>query len=444
MFMKKIYLLLLVIFISFRGLAQFVTMPLDYPDDGTAYQSWFTSIVDDDNIWVGTVHQGFNGYLPYSDAVKTLDGGETWEFKSIPVPGTPWIQHLSAWDATTCYYLFIDGDTYEGAVWKTADGGDSWNKITTTQFQGGWPNSIHCFSADTVLVIGDPNGGYFELQITYDGGNTWTRVPQSDVPSSLTGEWGLQGEYYAVGNSVWFGTSKGRCIHSSDRGLHWQATQVSDQYLKFCFSDSLNGIAYRPGTSDAFFKTTDGGNTWSGLPVYGGYDYTSMSNVPGINTGFVVTAVDTANTDSLMVFYSTDFFSTASMIDSNLTNTSNINFKSPTNGWIGGSYLWYHNIHKYTGVLTSLYEASVNPGMISIAPNPTRDKAFIRIPGSWIGKYAELYIHDLTGRTIHHQALGNLQGLVHLSSSGIPDGMYIIQIVTTGGENLTSKWVIRR
>ncbi len=442
--MKNLLLICIVLVISLTGRGQFVAMPLNFPNDSTAYMSWFTSIVDEYNIWVGTVHEGQHGYLPYSMAVKTTDGGNTWQFLPIPVPGTPWLQHLCAWDADICYEVFIDGVTYEGSVWKTTDAGASWAKITTTQFQGGWPNSIHTFSADTAVVMGDPNGGYFEIQITCDGGATWTRVPQGDVPNSLTGEWSIQGEYFAVGNTIGFGTSKGRMIRSNDRGLHWQARPVLDEYMQFCFSDSLHGIGFCPGTIKGFQKTTDGGNTWTTQLNPTPYRFGDISRIPGIFGGFVITACDTNSCDSLDVFYTNNFFSSITKIDSNITNATTINFKSPSIGWLGGSYHFYHNIHKYMDTVTSVPGLPLEPGRLSISPNPTRDAARLRVPVSWIGKEADLEVYDMTGRMILQRSLGKLPEAIQISASGIPDGICILEIVSRSGERLTQKWVISR
>jgi photosystem II stability/assembly factor-like uncharacterized protein len=442
--MKKITLLSMLLILTLYGAAQFVTMPLDYPDDNTAYMSWYMSIVDDDNIWVATIHEGQNGFLPYNQAVRTTDGGLTWEFKTIPVTGTPWIQHLAAADANTCYYIYIDGVTYESGIWKTSDGGDTWAKVTTTQFQGGWPNSIYCYSADTVVVMGDPNGGYFEIQLTFDGGNTWTRVPQSDVPASLPNEWSTQGNHFEAGNTIGFGTAHGRCIHSHDRGLHWEATQVVDEYMEFSFSDDLHGTGFRPGTSKSFYLTEDGGNTWSGQQNPTTYVVTSMSSVPGILGGYVFNARDSLNLDTLHVIFTSNFFGDLEVIGANITNASSIQFGSNTNGWLGGGYFWYHNIHKFIGVLTSLPEPPTEPGMLSIAPNPASGAAYLRVPKNWIGRQAELYVIDLTGRSILQRAIGELPELVSLSAAGMPEGVYVVRVVANSGESLSQKWVIRR
>jgi photosystem II stability/assembly factor-like uncharacterized protein len=291
--MKKITLV--IVFLSFiqLGFTQFVRMPLNYPWDTTAYLSRWTSIIDANTVWVGTARQRFQGYIGYSKAVKTSDGGNTWQFYSIPVPGTPWIQHLSAWDANVCYYLFTDGVNYGGSVWKTTDGGTTWAKKTTTQFFGGWADIIHAFSAATCVAVGDPTGGYFEVQLTNDGGNTWTRIPATDIPAAISGETGTSAEIATSGNTIWFPTSKGRCFRSTDRGLHWTASQIVNGYPSICFSDTLNGVGYVAGDPNEFYTTTDGGLSWVHKSLNPNISFGTVSSVPGIYGGYVATSVDT-------------------------------------------------------------------------------------------------------------------------------------------------------
>jgi photosystem II stability/assembly factor-like uncharacterized protein len=437
--MKKITFLILFLSFSQLGLPQFVTMPLNYPWDTSAYLSYWTSIVDANTIWVGTARQRNHGYIAYSKAVKTSDGGNTWQFYSIPVPGAPWIQDLSAWDANICYYLFTDGVNYGGAVWKTTDGGATWSKKSTTQFTGGWGDFINAFSADTCIAVGDPTGGYFEVQLTYDGGNNWTRVPSTNIPSALSGETGTSGEYCTVGNSIWFPTSKGRCFRSIDRGLHWTVSQVVNAYIRICFTDTLNGIAYEPGVPNEFYKTTDGGITWNFNSVTANITFGSTSRVPGIYGGYVATSYDTS---SMAVYFTPDFFNTIIEIDSNIHNASFINFKSPTTGWIGGSYNPHNNIHKFIGTLTSVEEKNKGNATIQIIPNPTNQEALIKFPQDFISVNIRLKILDITGKIIFEENVSTSTGWITLDASSYRSGVYIVELLSSNGIN-SQRWIVQ-
>ncbi len=423
-------------------LSQFVGMPLNYPNDGNAYMSWWVSIADAQNVWVGTVKQApVGGYQAYPVAVKTTDGGDTWIFDTIPATGNAWIQHLAAWDANTCYYLFTDGNVGGGAVWKTTDSGSTWTKKTTTQFDGGWANFIVLFSADTALVMGDPNGGRFEIQLTNDGGNTWTRVPASNMPAAMTGEWGLSGEYAAAGNSVWFGTSKGRCFYSSDRGLHWNVSQVSNVHLNFCFSDPLNGFGWNPAET-VYYQTSDGGATWATRPNPTGCHFGYMSRVPGIGQGFIATITQPDTTTD--VIFTNDLFITASYIDTNISNNSSgIFFKNSTTGWMGGSYLWYHNIHKFLGELTSVPDKWRGDDGMRIVPNPAFRDAFVVLPRGLNEEISGVRIIDLSGRVVYEKTGSSATPTLKLDASSLNNGLYIVEVITDRGYVMRQRWMVQ-
>ena len=143
-------------------------------------------------------------------------------------------------DANTCYYLFADLNSGDGSVWKTTEGGSIWTKKSTTQFNGSWADFIHLFSQNNCLVLGDPVNGYFDIQISQDGGDTWTRVPQANIPAKLPVESGIGGiSYSAIGNTICFATSAGRCFKSVDGGNNWTAVMVEPgtvhQIWQVCF-----------------------------------------------------------------------------------------------------------------------------------------------------------------------------------------------------------------
>jgi len=440
--MKKFTLSVLLLGIAISGFPQFVAMPLDYPWDTTAYLSNWVSIVDQNTAWVGTARQrNHQGYVAYSKAVKTSDGGNSWQFFPIPVPGNPWIQHLSAWDENICYYLFTDGTTYGGAVCKTTDGGATWSQKTTTQFSGGWANVIHCFSADTVMAMGDPTGGYFEIQLTFNGGNTWTRVPASDIPAALAGETGTSGGYCAVGNSIWFPTSRGRCYRSSDKGLHWNVSSVAYANIRISFSDSQNGIAFLPGLSTGYYKTSDGGSTWDLNPgSISAFLYGSVSRVPGIDNGYVVTTYDTT---SASVFFTPDGFNTFIKIDSNIHNSSFIYFKDASTGWLGGSYNPIHNIHKYFGVLTSVKETNNDKENMQIFPNPCSGECLMKIPHHRISAKTIIRIMDVTGKIISEKEYDTTSGWIKLNAYGYKSGLYLVEIVSEDGYDTSQRWIVQ-
>ena len=293
--------------------AQFVPQSLTFP--GTGYYTWYNDVVDSNTIWVGVDYiPNHAGYTSYSNAIKTSDGGNTWQFFSIPDTGTVIISNVCALNASTCYYVEFNGN---GNIWKTENGGLSWTNKTTTQFVGSWANFYHAISADTGVAGGDPNGGYWDICLTYDGGNTWSRVPSANIPTPLANEYGSSSAYSAVGNYIWFASNKGRCYRSVNKGLNWTFAQVTGTGNNYnvCFVDNLRGVFWQPvpvfkkspASYNNYFVTTDGGITWTQQSLATRYSIRDFSRVPGVSGGMLVAAYDNGGYTSTSVLYTPDF-----------------------------------------------------------------------------------------------------------------------------------------
>ena len=434
--MKKLIPLILFLFLAEAGSSQFVTKPLNYPNDGYYYFPSWMSIADANSLWIGTVKQDPNaGYKAYSAAVHTTDGGNTWIFNTIPIPGSPLAQAVGAVSASVCYYGFSDNISYGGTVWRTTDGGSSWALRSTTQFSGGFINAIFPFTADTVVALGDPNGGYFEVQLSYDGGASWTRVTQPNMPVSLSGEWSMPDLYSRVGNSIWFTTAKGRIFRSSDRGVTWTVTTIGglSRLVYNCFSDELNGIAFLSDPA-AYYKTTDGGASWSAQQAFfPGYVLGHMSNVGGINGGYVISANDTSNPGTFDIFYSHDNLNTIVKIDTGITNSGgNIYFRDAVTGWLSGSYIPANNIYKFNGILTGVQGQKHPEEIMSVYPNPANTAATVVFPASVTGRKKQLKLFDLKGAEYRNLSPDPAATRENLDVRNLGPGLYFLELFADG------------
>jgi photosystem II stability/assembly factor-like uncharacterized protein len=236
---------------------------------------------------------------------KSTDGGATWTLGTFSA-GTG-LSQLFAIDATTCWALFNTGATQ--GLYKTTNGGTTWAKQGTAYGSASFADAMGFFDANNGFAIGDPNGGYFEIYTTSDGGATWSaRIPTGNIPTPLSGEYGITGDYSIYGpNDAWFGTNKGRVFHSSDKGVHWTAKLLpfgTSQTVQPEFVDALNGIAYRSflnvGIGDSLNVTSDGGTTWQGLAVAGTFYARYITHIPGTST--YVGSAGLAGTDQGICF----------------------------------------------------------------------------------------------------------------------------------------------
>lgn len=142
-------------------------------------------------------------------------------------------------------------------LYKSTDGGNSWNQITvkdgnndSTHVGGYNSNTVYFENEQTGYVIG--NG----LYKTTDGGDSWTKDPffAGGNNRGLSGIESFNGKLYVIGNGN---------LHVSDNGGNsWTPITVSgiNYYSSVYFTDDNNGII---PSYDGIYKTSDGGTSWS-------------------------------------------------------------------------------------------------------------------------------------------------------------------------------------
>lgn len=167
-----------------------VVRSIDGGTTWTAYTSFFPG-TNFQNFKLIEFPTHLTGYLAGNrDTIwKTTDGGVTWNKLPLPTPGvTPQITYtdMFALDANT---VFLTGNGFpRRVVFKTTDGGATWqditNNIATTYSNFGNLNSVVFHDASNGYVS-CPGGGFLK---TTDGGATWTHdiAPTSVIGGALT------------------------------------------------------------------------------------------------------------------------------------------------------------------------------------------------------------------------------------------------------------------
>jgi photosystem II stability/assembly factor-like uncharacterized protein len=224
---------------------------------------------------------------------KSLDGGVTW-FPGTFNAGTG-LSQLFAFDGNVCWAVFNTGATQ--GIYKTTNSGTTWAKQGTAFGASSFADILHFFNENDGLAMGDPIGGYFEIYTTNNGGTSWIRVPSINIPAPVSGEYGITGNYDAVGDNIWFGTNKGRVYHSVDKGYHWTVALTnfgSAETIQPEFADAMNGLVFRSylnlGLETAIGVTTDGGVTWTTVNVNGPMYARFINYVPGTAATYVGSA----------------------------------------------------------------------------------------------------------------------------------------------------------
>ena len=116
---------------------------------------------------------------------KTTDGGVTWNKLPLPTPGvTPQITYtdMFALDVNT---VFLVGNGFpRKAVFKTTDGGNTWQDITGNIL------AILPVSNLNSVVFHDANNGYIgangAILVTNNGGATWRLDVQPSGQNNVT------------------------------------------------------------------------------------------------------------------------------------------------------------------------------------------------------------------------------------------------------------------
>jgi hypothetical protein len=218
-------------------------------------------------------HRGF-GF----DVQKSTDGGLTWATVGTISGVGPSALVVDPWTQTT---LYLSSGTY---VYKSLDGGASWNWIGDGLHEARGPHFINGlaihpdpFAPGTIYAASDQ--GVFK---TTDGGDVWSPVNSGLRDTSITSlaidPWSAA--LYVAGT--------GGVHESRDLGLTWTARNAGlnpipdfvssfelclkplscGPWLNNLVLDPWNpGTLYVGGGRAHVAKTTDGGATWSTLPV---------------------------------------------------------------------------------------------------------------------------------------------------------------------------------
>jgi hypothetical protein len=379
--MKKTILSLMV----FMGTALGLNAQLWLPEGAgfTAASRGFTNIfvVSPQVVWA-SAYDGSGSSAPVQDLTVTTNGGTTWTPKTVTVSGGLTGMNLSmvcAVDANTAWVaMWKSSGSVNPGIYKTTDGGTTWTRQTTAAYTASsFPDIVYFWDANTGVTMGDPVSGKFEIYTTTNGGTTWTVVPSANMTAPLSGETAWTSNYSVIGNTIWFGTSKGRVYKSTDQGLHWVATAVTGMTGKNtfpAFQDANNGFCMK------FYSTTDTVNLldWSsdGGASYAPFTYAgpvynqSIQYIPGTTNTYATIGVDAQNTPDRVGFTWTQNGGTTWYSDAQMTGT-----QLTAQGWLNDSTGWVGSfntdatdgLNKFNSVLALVSNFTANDTSIFVA-----------------------------------------------------------------------------
>lgn len=442
--MKKILLLSATLLLSGIVTAQWVSQATTF----TAVNRGVTDIhiLDANTVW-GLGYDGSGAAANVQEFTKTNDGGSTWTSGVIDVFDTTLkITNIFPTSATNAWIGTFDNTNGLGGVWKTVDGGLTWNQQNSNAYSTAgesWLDVVHFFNSNVGLTFGDPFAATlkFEIYKTTDGGANWTPI---NTVSALSGEYGYNGGVAYAGNSVWFTTNKGKLIRTTDMGLTWSKlnTPITDfggtaAGGTVYFADNNNGVLLARATTGTgttavstykIHTTTNGGLTWSSGVAYT-KPYRSLSFIPGSTTLVGVGSETVGTTTTQSSAYSTDYGVTWTLIDSGVQRTD-IAFLDGSTGWAGGfaTTATTDGIYKYTGPALGMPNFNATKNQISAFPNPTNGA--MKISGAT--PINEFKVFDLLGKEVLTAKFSAVNE-VNIDLSPLQMGTYLLKTINVAG-----------
>lgn len=212
---------------------------------------------------------------------KTRDGGATWT-KILDQPGT-YFRCIGFIDSLRGFAGNIGMDYFPNVsdatpLYRTNDGGTSWQAVTT--ISGSAPTGLCAIQviSPKVIVAGGRVGGPTHLIRSTDGGETWTSQSLDDQIAMITDVYFSSPDTGFVfgGTDANIQVAHAIILHTVDAGKTWtkvyQSGRPFEIIWKAHFPTDATGYAtllsYAPNTLERFIaKTSDGGRTWSELPL---------------------------------------------------------------------------------------------------------------------------------------------------------------------------------
>ncbi len=432
--MKKVFTLIALIAISYSTMAQWMPQASGFttPSRGVG----FMDAVDASVVWAAA-YDGTDPEAANQEFTHTVNGGELW------VPGTVTgaegtrFAMIDGINADTAYAaMFVVDDLANQGIYVTRDGGVTWEEQTTAAYSNtaSFLNVVHFFDANNGVAQGDPINGEFEIYTTSDGGNNWTLLSGDAIPNPISGEWGVVGYTSAVGDTIWFGTNKGRVYRSADQGHTWEVytSSLGATYIDVEFANSMYGLAQDKGASStgAFSETFDGGVTWTDVTSSGPTLSADFVYVPGTDATFIATGSNVDVTGESGIAYTFDGGHTWDyFLDTEGFQFLATDFISPTVGWVGAfnTSATEGGMYVFNGDLTSSTNDIPAVENLMVYPNPV--SGILNVRGD--SKINSVQIINISGQLVLESAVNGNSTMINTSS--LTKGLYMLNVISANG-----------
>lgn len=237
-----------------------------------------------DILYVGTGSDGIRSNVITGKGVyKSTNAGKKWEFVGLKNTGQIGAVEIHPDNPDVVYVAAIGqafGRNEDRGIYKTVDGGASWDKIlyhsdsvgfSDLEFAPDDPNTIYAGAwrgerKPWTIISGSSEGGVYK---TTDGGQNWVKLTNG-LPTNLIGKIDFavsQANPAVVYANIEASDDQGGLYRSNDRGASWEF--VSDNsnltnrpfyYTNIYANPKNENVVYNNALR--FLKSTDGGKSW--------------------------------------------------------------------------------------------------------------------------------------------------------------------------------------
>lgn len=330
-----------------------------------------------ENVAWAAAYDGSGTGSTINEFTKTSNGGTSWTTGQVLGGTTYGIGNICGLNENIAYVALYNGVGNQNntcGIYKTTNGGTTWTQLPgALQGSASFANNVYFWNEQEGMCHGDVKDNYFEIYTTSNGGTTWQRVPAASITNGtpLSGEGGWTSCIEVTGNTVMFGTNKGRLFISDDKGLTWRVsnaniTAASNGGINvIAFKDPMNGIVAQTTAPVQVRRTSNGGQTWENLTPTGAFFTNDINYVPGTENTYVSTGAATGATG---ISYSHDGGSTWTIFGG--TGSKQFlagDFFSSTVGYAGG-----FNENQYnSGMYRMIGDLATTVAGPQIVVNPT-------------------------------------------------------------------------
>jgi len=231
-------------------------------DGGETWSSVTSNVSDIASVQFLSTTLGYCAGASNSIA-KTTDGGNTWTAQTSPSSSANYTDIFFANENVG--FIYRDAATSSASVYKTTDGGATWTKPYITSPQIG-ATCLWFFSESNGLAFGRKGG----ICKTTDGAINWSKI-SSDKLNTVKDIFFLNEN---LGWVVAFDNSGSFYGKTTDGGITWNITSntLFKPYAVYFINENYGWVS---GDGGGVYKTTDGGNSWTGVIAssYGDHMY---------------------------------------------------------------------------------------------------------------------------------------------------------------------------